>query len=191
MGHVKNSLLTLGLVLASAIATISSSEASLLIEPHIGYNLSGGGTSNAVKYDYNGAQYGMRLGGQYLGLMAGLDLTAGSYTWEQAPGGNDEFDRTEVGVFVGYNLPILLRVWGAYYFSSTAKDTNASGRTTTGAKYKGNTKELGAGFTALPFLSLNLVYRNVTIDTKPVGIAGGDISNNEFVVGVSLPFTLL
>lgn len=193
MVRVKNSLFKI--VLAAAVVGIgfqsmNRAEASLLIEPHIGYNLMGSGTSNSVGYKYSGAQYGMRLGGQYLGLMAGFDYTASKYTWKQTTGGDDDFDRSEMGVFVGYNLPILLRVWGAYYFSNSAKDTNAGGRTTSG-KYEGNTKELGVGFTALPFLSLNAVYRNITIDTKPATITGGDITNSEIVVGVSLPLTLL
>jgi hypothetical protein len=168
-----------------------AANANLLIEPHLGHNISGSGNSNGIDYKYHGTQYGLRFGGQYLGLMGGLDYNISSYTWVQTPGGDDKFDRTELGLFVGYNLPLMLRFWGAYYFTNSAKDTNASGRTAVGAKYKGNTKELGVGFTMLPFLSLNLAYRNVSIDTKPTGISGGDISNNEIVAGVSLPFTLL
>jgi hypothetical protein len=123
--------------------------------------------------------------------MAGLDYTASSYTWAQTPGGDDKFNRGEVGLFVGYNLPILLRFWGAYYFTNTAKDTDATGRTATGAKYEGNTKELGVGFTGFPFLSLNVMYRNIDITTKPSTITSADISNHEIVLGASLPFTLL
>lgn len=190
MGHVKNSLLVLGVIIITGLASFSA-KASLLIEPHLGFNLSGGGKSNGVDYSYNGAQYGLRLGGQYLGLMAGIDYNLSSYTWEQTPGGDDTFDRSEFGLFVGYNLPILVRFWGAYYFSNTAKDTNSTGRTVSGAKYEGSSVELGAGWTALPFLSLNLAYRNISLDTKPSTISGGSISNNEFVLGVSLPLTLL
>lgn len=189
MSCIKNSLITL---LILAITAFSSTvHASLLIEPHIGYNLSGSGTTSGVEYKYTNPEFGLRLGGQYLGFMAGFDYTTSAYTWEQSPGGDDKFDRGEFGVFVGYNFPILLRVWGAYYFTNTAEDTNATGRTPSGAKYEGSTKELGVGFTALPFLSLNLMFRNVVMDTKPAGITSADIANNEIVLGVSLPFTLL
>lgn len=190
MEHIKNSLIVLG-VLAIAALTSITANASLLIEPHIGYNISGGGTTSGVEYKYTNPELGLRFGGQYLGLMAGLDYTASTYTWTQTPGGDDKFDRGEIGVFVGYNLPILLRFWGAYYFSNTAKDQDSSGKTPSGSEFKGNTKELGVGFTALPFLSLNLIYRNVVFTSKPAAVSGGDISNHEIVLGVSLPFTLL
>ncbi|MDD4975066.1 MAG: hypothetical protein PHY93_11980 [Bacteriovorax sp.] len=189
MVSLKNSLIAFS-VLVLTILT-SSAHASLLIEPHLGYNISGGGTTSGVEYKYTNPELGLRLGGQILGLMAGLDYTFSSYTWTQSPGGDDKFDRGEVGLFVGYNFPILLRFWGAYYFSNTAKDTNSTGKTATGAEFKGNTKELGVGFTGIPFLSLNLMYRNVVFDSKPAVVTGGDISNHEVVLGVSLPFTLL
>jgi hypothetical protein len=186
MGHVKNTLFAIAFFVFSM-----SANASFLIEPHLGYNISGSGTTSNVVYDYSNPEFGVRFGGQYLGLMAGLDYTLSSYTWKQTPGGNDEFNRSELGVFVGYNLPILLRFWGTYYFINTAKDTNNGGRTSVGAKYEGSTTELGVGFTPLPFLSLNLMYRNINIDTKPSNITSADISNSEFVLGVSLPLTLL
>ena len=190
MRSIKNSLIAFGTLVITVFASLNAN-ASLLIEPHIGYNVSGSGTTSGVAYKYSNPELGLRFGGQYLGLMAGFDYTSSTYTWKQTPGGDDKFDRGEFGIFVGYNLPILLRVWGAYYFTNTATDQEASGRTTAGAKYKGNTKELGVGFTALPFLSINLMLRNVVMTTKPVGITSADISNNEFVLGVSLPFTLL
>lgn len=190
MKHIKNSLIAFAILAITGLTSITAN-ASLLIEPHIGYNISGGGTSSSVEYKYTNPELGLRFGGQYLGLMAGFDYTASTYTWTQTPGGDDKFDRGEFGVFVGYNLPILLRIWGAYYFTNTAKDKDATGKTATGAQFKGNTKELGVGFTALPFLSLNVMYRNVVFTTKPAAVTGGDISNHEVVLGVSLPFTLL
>ncbi|MDO9181378.1 MAG: hypothetical protein Q7U04_03175 [Bacteriovorax sp.] len=190
MAYIKNSLIAL-FVLAIAALTSITATASILIEPHLGYNISGSGTTSGVDYKYSNPELGLRLGGQFLGFMAGVDYTSSSYTWTQSPGGDDKFDRGEFGLFVGYNLPILLRFWGAYYFSNTATDQSSSGKTASGAKFEGTTKELGVGFTALPFLSLNIMYRNVVLDTKPSNVTGADISNNEYVIGVSLPFTLL
>jgi hypothetical protein len=190
MVYIKNSLIVFGVLVMTALSSITAN-ASLLIEPHLGYNISGGGTTSGVEYKYTNPELGLRLGGQFLGLMAGLDYTSSSYTWTQSPGGDDKFDRGELGLFVGYNLPILLRFWGAYYFTNTAKDTNSSGKTPSGAEFKGNTKELGVGFTAIPFVSLNLMYRNVVYSTKPAVVTGGEISNHEIVLGVSVPFTLL
>lgn len=174
--------------------TVSTAHASLLIEPHLAYNIhaSGDATLGGVNhdYDYNGAQYGMRVGYQQLGFMGGLDYTRSSFDLddETAAGTSSvNYDRNEWGVFVGYDFPILVRAWGAYYWSNKSERDN-------GNQLKGNTKELGVGMTALPFLSLNLMYRMVTYDEQKVGSTTSnlseDINISEFVVGVSLPLNL-
>lgn len=165
---------------------VNTASAALLIEPHLGYNLGSSGDSES----YSGGQFGMRLGYQQLGLMAGLDFTRSNFDMDVTNNGNTtkhDFERNEYGVFVGYNFPIFIRAWAAYYFGNTTKDTTAS------SEYTGNTKELGVGFTALPFLSVNLMYRMVDLNEYE-NSAGAksdvDSSNQEFVVGISLPITL-
>jgi hypothetical protein len=194
---LKNLLMALSIITLAAISA-APVQASLLIEPHLAYNLSGGGTSSGTKYTYNGPQYGLRLGGQFLGFMAGLDFTQSTYTWKRVSAtatNNDSFKRSEVGIFAGYNLPILLRFWAAYYFMSSAKDQESSGLTSSGDEYSGHTTELGIGFTGLPFLSVNFIYRNVSIGSqnlaKPANLSGGTINNHEILLGLSLPFNVL
>lgn len=177
-------LLALGL-----FANISN--AALLVEPHLGYNVSGtGDNGGSTEYDYNGPQYGLRLGYQNLGFMAGLDYTRSSFDMEnKSPSSTSttEMEANEWGFFVGYNFPILIRAWGAYYFSNTTKNK------TTNSEATGNTKELGVGFTALPFLSLNLMYRMIALDEYKASTGAKsdiDVSINEIVLGVSLPLTL-
>ena len=182
-----------GLFLALITFTQAAS-ASLLVEPHLSYNLSGSGDNNAsragkVDYDYNGAQYGLKLGYQALGLMAGLDFTRSNFDMDyktSAGTSTGEMERNEWGLFVGYNFPILVRGWVGYYFANTTKDTKNNTERT------GNTTELGVGFTALPFLSVNLMYRLIKLDELESGgnKVGIDDTNREFVVGVSLPLTL-
>lgn len=186
--NVKKLALVLGVVFISA----QTASAALLLEPHIGYNLSGSGDAGGLEYDYNGPQLGARVGWQNLGLMLGLDYTRSSFELEsKSSSGTSKTDmkRNEIGVFAGYNFPILLRAWGAYYFTNTMKADNS-----TSTKYKGNTKELGVGFTGLPFLSINLMYRMVNHDefesTAGNGSLNPDLDFKEIVLGVSLPFTL-
>ena len=182
------SLAALSLILSLAAAPV---KAALLIEPHLAYNVTASGdatlTSTTYEYSYSGPQVGARLGYQMLGLMAGMDYTRSSYDFKSEysnTSSKESFGRNEIGVFVGYNLPILLRFWGTYYFSNNSK--NSAGT----VKYSGNTKELGVGFTALPFLSLNLMYRMVTFDKSNGAALASDINLNEIVFGVSLPLTL-
>lgn len=182
--------LLLGLFLIANTAS-----ASLLIEPHLGYNISGSGDNNLtgaskIENEYSGAQYGLKVGYQNLGLMLGLDFNRSNFDQDfktTAGTSTNSIERSEFGVFVGYNLPILLRAWGAYYFSNTSKNTSNSSELT------GNTKELGVGFTGLPFLSLNLMYRMISLDELKAASGAKssvDISNHEIVLGVSVPLTL-
>ena len=121
--------------------------------------------------------------------MTGLDFTRSNFDQKSSAASGaptNKMGRSEWGVFVGYNFPILIRAWGAYYFANTTEITNSN------VELTGNTKELGLGFTALPFLSLNFMYR--MIDLNKVKISGveynRDISAQEYVVGISLPLTL-
>lgn len=180
MKNLKITGLLLGLFLM-----VNTASAALLVEPHLGYTLSTSGDGDS----YNGAQLGMRLGYQQLGLMAGLDFNRSTFDQDQTVNNvavSNEMERNEWGVFVGYDFPILLRAWAAYYFSNTTKAT------TSNFEMSGNTTELGVGFTALPFLSINLMYRMINLDElKSYGTTSTiDSSNKEFVVGVSLPLTL-
>lgn len=173
-----------GLILG-LLLMVNTASAALLVEPHLGFNLGSSGDGDS----YNGGQIGMRLGYQQLGLMAGLDFTRSTFDQDQTVNSvkvANEMERNEWGVFVGYDFPILLRAWAAYYFSNTTKAT------TSNFEMSGNTTELGVGFTALPFLSLNLMYRMINLDElKASGTTSKiDTSNQEFVVGVSLPLTL-
>lgn len=174
-----------GLILG-LLLMVNTASASLLLEPHLGYNLTATGDGES----YNGAQYGMRVGYQQLGLMAGLDFTRSAYDREVTVNNakvTNDFERNEWGVFVGYNFPILVRAWAGYYFSNNTKNTDSNYELT------GNTTELGVGFTALPFLSVNLVYRMINLDEQELGNgtkSSIDQSNQEFLVGISLPLTL-
>lgn len=193
MNSVKNTLFSL----LTIILLSSNLQASILLEPHFGVTALGTGTNSATEYSYNGTQYGMKLGYQELGIMVGVDYNLSSYTWERkttSTTNNDKFDRTEIGAFAGYNFPILVRAWAGYYFSHTAKDQESAGATGNGQKYEGSATELGLGYTGLPFLSLNVVYRMISI-SKSINTSNisssASISNSEIVLGISAPFTLL
>jgi len=171
-----------------------SARADLLLEPHLGFNVSGSGDTGSgtglVKYSYSGLQMGARAGYQMLGFMTGLDYTRSSYTLEAkgvSSTTNSDLDRNEIGLFVGYNFPILLRAWGTYYFSNTSTYSN-------GNEVSGNTTELGVGFTGFPFLSINAMIRMASFDEFKSGSTTTSLSPKqdftEVVVGVSIPFTL-
>lgn len=196
MTYVKKSLLALAVIAAASLTAITA-QASLLIEPHLGYILPTEETYGGEKNEYNGPQFGARIGYQTLGFMAGLDYTRSSYTLDVTDEGvKTSFDKTRnnLGAFVGYNFPILLRAWIGYDFSvKESQDGNQSGATD-GDYMKGNATVLGVGFTGLPFLSINLTYRMLKYDEYKDGAETGAINPNfepkEIALEVSLPLNL-
>lgn len=171
------------------------SKASFLIDPYVGYKLAwdtatleSGGLSADFDITRNGVMYGARAGYQFLGLMAGVeygmgtgltsDLAAGSIGGFNVPGAESSYDASYMGVFVGYELPIMLRAWATYFF-------DANWEAEDGSKTELTAISLGVGFTGLPFVSLNAEYRLNTFDS-------GDNyeTNGEVFFSASIPLNL-
>lgn len=197
MGFVKNSVLALTTVIALGVFS-GAANASLLIEPHVGYIVGGtsdftsSGTNVALKW--NGPDYGARLGGQWLGFQAGLDYSHSTFDLELAALGTTvktAQKRDMLGAFVGYKFPILLRAWATYFFSGKTTATETTTSSNSGDFTKGKGMELGVGFTGLPIVNLNLSYRTSTQDKDETGAMNPEIKTKEFLLSVSAPFTLL
>lgn len=190
------------LIAVLAIATFSSISAcaGLLVEPHVGYNLHSSTTKETDKIDYNGVQYGARLGVQSFGFIGGIDYTHSNYTATTKPASGtsdkDERKRDELGVFAGYKFPVLVRAWVGYNF--LAKETQTKLGPTSGTKvgeyYKGHSTEFGVGFTGLPFVSVNLSYKMLSYDkqndTVKTTALNPKFEPKEIVLGVSFPINL-
>lgn len=188
-----------GLVLALTLGVFSSAHAALLLEPVLGYNVSskvtieGDITNREESYSGGGMAYGGRIGYQNLGFQLGLDYLNSSVDLDD----NDfdsNFKSSEWGAFVGFEFPILLRVYAGYIFSATAesKITNGLGGYNAVDFNSGTGAKAGVGFTLLPFLDVNFEYRRLTYEDFK---AGGqkferETDANYFMLGISLPFTI-
>ncbi len=212
---MKNLLIVLLFVLAIPMA-----RAGVWIEPYLGY-MSGkatatvsvlGGAPTEYKYTYKTPMLGARLGYGMMGLSAGLDysLSTGSFEYKQdtpaTTHGADKDKYTNLGIYVGYKFPLLFRVWGTYFLKSETKtDTVGAGTgSTVGDKVKGKGYALGAGFTGLPLVAINLEYRAITFDevtdastgtttTLPISNAlftESEIKAKEIMLSLSVPFDL-
>lgn len=167
--------------------------AGLLIEPVLGYNfakLEGDVDEKAI-----GPSFGGRLGYQNLGFQLGLDFLKSTLDVD-----NDDFkenlNSTEYAAFVGFEFPILLRVYAGYIFAGAA-DTKfrtdlGSGNQDYTLKYDGITgTKFGVGFTGLPFVDINFEYRKGTFKDGKLGSAEMEDSDySAYMIGVSLPFVL-
>lgn len=205
------------LIIASlmVIGLTTQAHAGLLIEPYLGYIFSGettetgaGASAFNYKYDYSGINYGGRLGYSTFGLQFGLDYNMASYDYETTNATTklkDAYDFTAFGAFVGFKFPVFLRVWGTYFFNAELKDTDSGTGgvySPSGAKFEGSGFGLGAGFTGLPFVNINLEYRSFTYDegttsdgtkiTLPNTTYGvGKHDASEMILSLSVPFDIM
>ena len=160
-------------------------KAGLLLEPYVGIMPTGKITDDDedYKHDKMPTVLGARVGYTKLGFNVGLDyMMAQGIEFKNV---TQEYDLSETGIFVGLDLPILLRGYVGYIVNS-----NLEGSIT---KYeKGNGFKVGVGFTGLPFVSLNLEMRNVSYDK--VVISGQksdtDLDYQSYLLSVSLPLKL-
>lgn len=187
------------LLLVLCATLMVNAQAGVLVEPYLGYRLVSGENSNSTKteYDYNGALIGGRLGYQFLGFMGGLDYSRGlgAYELESKVGSatsKADYTQSSFGLFAGYELPILLRAWVSYWMSNKLEGDSGAN---SGDEFTGSGYGLGVGFTGLPFVSLNLEYRNMTYDEfmdKSSGVTtaltgDNEIGMSEIILSVSLP----
>lgn len=194
------------LVLVLSFFALSNSQAGIHIEPYIGYSLAGSGDSTygTTKYDhsYSSPTIGGRLGYGMLGFMAGLDYSMQSFDLKSEVGSTEYKDgvsKSQLGIFVGYNLPLLIRVWGTYFLSSKLEGDDAvkaNQLIDNRDEYSdGGGYALGVGFTGLPFVSINLEYR--TLEYDKYELSGASVANynekldlSEILLSVSLPLDI-
>lgn len=183
----------------------NSAFAGFLIEPYLGYSLNGKGDVSALSTnyssEYSSLTYGGRIGYSYLGLMAGIDYSLQNPELESSASGTtykDEIKKNQLGLFVGYKFPIMLRAWATYFLNAEFKGTQSSGThfIENIDKFEdGSGYALGVGYTGLPFLSINLEYRAIEYDKWKSD--GADVTSvtekmnlNEILLSLSVPLNI-
>lgn len=161
---------------------LSGARASLLIDPYFGMVFNGKADSSGAESDYSGTSYGARIGYQNLGLFLGLDYRMAAYKMD----GDFDFDldSTTYAAFIGYEFPVMIRVWGEYVIGGEGSADNVD--------YSGASGTiLGVGYTGLPLVSLNLEMANWKYDTYKAGSIEGDtdLGGSHILLSVSLPLT--
>ena len=178
--NILKSFLLLGLLISN------TAQAGFLIEPYVGYSFAGdfdlGSVNNS---DFDGLTLGGRLGYQSWGFIFGLDYSLQALTFEdKSTNSENDSDKSQFGLFVGYDLPILFRAWATYFLSSTIEPDNG------GDVESGNGYGFGFGYTGLPFVSLNLEYRKISYGEAAGASLSEDADAKEILFSVSLPLNL-
>jgi len=179
------------LALATLLAA-STARADLLIEPYLGYGFTGHNNAGSVtgvstvNNSQTGPEFGARVGYQSLGFMLGLDYMTGSVTDNATA--KDTITPNDLGVFVGYKFPMLLRVYGEYVPLSDPKVSNSLGT----QKPDGSALKAGAQYTGLPFVAIGLEYYKATYtkDKQSSLPYSPNITSDMISVTLSLPLTL-
>lgn len=181
-------------ILILAFLVIKPASAGLLIEPVIGYSL-GKFELDDPSLDEEkatGPSIGGRLGYQNLGFQLGLDYLRSTLNVDD----NDykeDFVSNEFAAFVGFEFPVLLRVYAGYIFAATGESEADFGAGKGKIEVsEGSGMKIGVGFTGLPFVDINFEYRKGTFGKTEFGGTDQDVDTNfsAFMIGASLPFVL-
>lgn len=171
--------------------TFTTANAGLLIEPYLGYGITGlesdnGGSGSSVELGIQGQSLGFRGGLTFLGAFAALDYEMGSRSLDIDAGSTTvsvlDKDVTNVALAVGYDVPVIpIRVWGKYIIKSEYKDSSET--------WKGGGMGVGLGLTFLPIIDINIEYKKIEFDE---GLPAGadDFTGQEIFLSLSAPFTL-
>lgn len=160
----------------------SQAFAGLLIDPYVGigqakttFDIG----SNDTDESGSSQSIGSRLGYSFILLSAGVD-----FEMAKSDSDGDDVTLTNTSLFVGVDLPILLRFWGEYFINSSF-DLDGSDAD---FEFKDG-YGLGVGFTGLPFVSINLEVSALNYDIE-LGPAEGDFTVGHTLLSVSLPLDL-
>ncbi|MBL6989957.1 MAG: hypothetical protein ISR65_09275 [Bacteriovoracaceae bacterium] len=180
--------------------------AGFLLEPFFGYaigtidtNYEVPSTTETLRYPLNGVLFGGRVGATFLGLQAGIEYGVASLGTELNSSVTGSFDllgnadSSYLGVFAGYQFPMLLKIWGTYYTNISytfGADGAFSGKEAVGSGYG-----VGIGFQPIPIpapyvsLSFNLEYRTFTMDKADLlaakfneGTGGGIFTSQDWTI---------
>ncbi len=168
-------------ILMSCLAFSSNSFSGLLIEPYIGTGMYSTSIDAATASSYEASTdsvstIGGRLGASFILLSAGID-----YSMDTMSGGS----RSNTAVFVGVDMPILIRGYAKYIINSDYKDDDIKDAGFDIAFDSGYA--IGLGFTGLPLISINLEMESSKYKLEYPGAS--DIDNDwvSYMLTVSLP----
>lgn len=170
-------------LVAAVIGFASVSNADLMVEPYLGYEMakvSFGGLDSKP----SGTALGLRLAYKIPFFWFGFDgsTASGKVNPEASGATNSDYTRTTLGVVAGVNFPILFRAWVGYGLSNKLTEKNSS------SDFTGTNTKIGVGFTGLPFVSLNLEMITDNFDKLNSNSISG-LNSSSYLLSVSLPLS--
>ncbi|MEQ1663788.1 MAG: hypothetical protein ABL927_00260 [Bdellovibrionales bacterium] len=167
------------LILSTTLLGLGAAHASFMIEPYVGLE-KGTYSSGGADIDFSGTDIGARLGYSVLGFTFGADYMMASMT-EKPSGGDVKAKNTDMGVFAGYQFPIMLQAYLTYFLSSELDADNQSDN------LKGSGTRIGVGYTGLPFVVINFEMIKRTYTKLGSVDLSNDAKYDSYAINVSLP----
>ena len=181
---VKCKLLVVTALFCAVFGLNQAAHAGVMLEPFVGYGM-GSSKQGSSTYKDSGSAYGARIAYSQMGFFVGGEYQGGSITSKPTTGSSTTAKITDLGATAGFQFPMLLRVFGTYFFSSEGKLDNG--------KVTGSGMKVGIGYTAFPLVAFNLEYHTTTYSKFESGGTSGDLTNkitgNLVMLSVSVPFT--
>lgn len=184
----KNVILIIAMVFFFQLS--QKAKADFYLEPFVGMLVNSTYDTGPDDGEISGSQVGARVGWTKLGFSLGLDgrRTSSSLESEDSNVDDSDYTATQAGFFVGYEFPILFRVWANYVFSSNASnDDNSEVKYTEGSGYT-----VGLGYKVFPFISLNLELFSIGYDKfkTALGEFDSDYKSEGMILGISVPVSI-
>jgi hypothetical protein len=169
------------LLALATVLTASAAHAGFMIEPYVSFAVSGEYKNGSTKEDVSHTGFGARLGYGMLGFSFGLDYGTGSGEIDSSP--SVDFDTTDLGLFVAYEFPILVRAYATYILDAKTEFPG-------GGEYSGGGTKIGIGYTGLPFVVIGVEMYAVNYDTDEGNSSNNvdvDVTATNLVVSIPLP----
>lgn len=178
-------------VIAALLMFSTNVFAGILLEPYVGYETgtAKGDIGGTTAFKISGPHFGAKVGYGIMGLGFGVDVAKANLKGKDTTTAGSDLDMkaTDLGAFVQFQFPVLIKV-SLTYFADSRMTSESAG---SAVEFKGNGTKIGIGFTGLPFIAINLdAISEKYEDIKFAGIAltGSNIDRKSLMLSVSAPF---
>ena len=185
---MKKNLLLL-IVFVGFVFGTNKADAGLLLEPFAGMSFNSSGELDGGEVKITGTTVGARLGFQKMGFSLGMDGRRNSWNLDPDSGAADsDYAFTQLGFFLGYELPMKVRFWGNYVFNVEGVDVDDSSSKLT----EGSGMVFGFGLKLLGWLSFNVEISNLSTTRRKTSSGASDYAADYsgYTISLSIPLDL-
>ncbi len=175
---MKRILLAMTLVFSAVQA-----HADVLFEPYLGYHMATISQTGAEDSKSKGVTLGARIGYETMGFSIGGDYLTGMWKDDSDPA--NDLTPNDLGVFVGYEFPILVRAYAVYVPKAKMKFKNSAGSN----DVEGNSIKIGIGYTGFPIIAINLEMIKSSYDKVDGVSLTNKIEASGYGLVISAPLT--